>query len=419
MSAPDARLLVTAPRPRDERRLPKFQPAYLVRGARPSHLALLLRDAVGARHRARPSSAHLGTVMEWLCQAQDASRDGGVAAAYSLLRGWEPPYPETTGYIIPTFLDYAAFSGRNEYRNRALRMGEWLLGMQLEAGAFQAGYYYGRPDPGRPSVFNTAQILLGLCRLFRETRDPSYEEAAVRAGDWLVQSQSQDGAWYHGLSFHGPNTPVRAYYVRVAWALMELAAIGAGDRYRAAAAAHVHWVLRQQAQNGWFRNNTFTVDRPPFTHTIAYVLEGLLGYAEHAMDQACVEAVDRTASRLMHLFEVRPRFPGEFDEGWKSTATYRCLTGEAQIAGVWLKLHALSGDARFLSSALKLLDRLKAVHDLASSNPAIRGGVKGSYPVWGRYHRLSLVSWGAKFLADALMAEIEVMRKLDGQESGR
>ena len=47
--------------------------------------------------------------LEWLCRAQDhsASTDGGVARSYSLLTGWASSYPETTGYIIPTFLERA------------------------------------------------------------------------------------------------------------------------------------------------------------------------------------------------------------------------------------------------------------------------------------------------------------------------
>src|SRR5579864_1214853 len=49
----------------------------------------------------------------WLCRAQDrsASRDGGVARHYSLVEGWSNSYPETTGYIAETFLDYGGEIG--------------------------------------------------------------------------------------------------------------------------------------------------------------------------------------------------------------------------------------------------------------------------------------------------------------------
>ena len=404
--------------PERERR-PRARVREALRMVRPAHVVTLLRDVAGVRRPVRDSAEHLREAMAWLCRAQDAGRVGGVAAGYSLIRGWEPPYPETTGYIIPTFLDYARLTGDPDIRDRAVRMGEWLLGIQMADGSFQAGYYYGAAAQAPPSVFNTGQILLGLCRLFRETRDRRWLAAAARSGEWLVRMQDADGAWYQGLSFHGPTAPVRTYYVRVAWALMELAAIlEAGDRYREAAARHVRWTLAQQQDNGWFDNNAFVVGADPFTHTIAYVLEGLLGYADHADVPACLPAVLKTATRLVRCLELRSVFPGEFGRDWQSAATYRCLTGEAQISGVWLRLHALTGDARFLNSALKLLDRLKATQSLTSSNPGVRGGIKGSQPIWGRYHRLSFVNWGAKFLADALMAEIEAVDALEQRVVG-
>ena len=45
----------------------------------------------------------------WLGRAQDhsVSNDGGVARAFSLIKRWATSYPETTGYIVPTMLDYA------------------------------------------------------------------------------------------------------------------------------------------------------------------------------------------------------------------------------------------------------------------------------------------------------------------------
>ena len=84
-----------------------------------------------------------------------------------------------------------------------------------------------------------------------------------------------------------------------------------------------------------------------------------------------------------------------------------------------MRLHARTEDARFLNSALKLLDRVKATQNLTSANPGVRGGIKGSQPIWGRYHRLMFVNWGAKFLADALMTEIEGVEALEKRVLGR
>jgi hypothetical protein len=93
--------------------------------------------------------------------------------------------------------------------------------------------------------------------------------------------------------------------------------------------------------------------------------------------------------------------------------TYSCLTGNAQIAGVWLRLFEISGDTRYLSAALKLNDYLKSTQDLNAFHPGVRGGIKGSQPIWGRYTPGAYVNWGAKFLADSLILEGKVMAKFE------
>ena len=46
-------------------------------------------------------------------------------------------------------------------------------------------------------------------------------------------------------------------------------------------------------------------------------------------------------------------------------------------------------------------------HNLTSADPVIRGGVFGSWPVWGDYGRLMVLNWAAKFFVDALLLEIQ------------
>jgi len=44
-----------------------------------------------------------------------------------------------------------------------------------------------------------------------------------------------------------------------------------------------------------------------------------------------------------------------------------------------------------------------ARHDITSVDPAIRGGLAGSWPLWAEYGRLTVLSWATKFLIDALL----------------
>ena len=134
-----------------------------------------------------------------------AGRPGrtGVSAGYSFLDGWYAPYPETTGYIIPTFYDYAHSTRKEEYSSARL-MADWEIEVQLPCGGVQGGHYVGPTADRRPVAFNTGQVILGWVRAYTETADEKYLDAAGRAGDWLISAQSTDGAWRL-------DSPIRSY----------------------------------------------------------------------------------------------------------------------------------------------------------------------------------------------------------------
>ena len=49
----------------------------------------------------------LDEAIAWLCRTHDATGRHGSSKGFSLLHGWFPAYPETTGYVIGTLLEYA------------------------------------------------------------------------------------------------------------------------------------------------------------------------------------------------------------------------------------------------------------------------------------------------------------------------
>ena len=158
-------------------------------------LSAVARNRLGVHYRAGANQDHLAATIAWLCAAQDATAENGVSAFYDVRAGaWAPSYPETTGYIIPTFCDYAVYSGDVSYLDRAVRMTNWLLTLQLENGAFPIGPLW--PEWERiPIIFDTGQIIQGLVRVYDETGESSYLAAAKRAGDWLADVADADGCW--------------------------------------------------------------------------------------------------------------------------------------------------------------------------------------------------------------------------------
>ena len=152
---------------------------------------------------------------DWLCRAQDASREGGVSYGYTFGRGWREPYPETSGYIVPTFLRLATLRDPS-YRARARRIVDWLLRIQNADGSY-ANSRYG-PEG---IVFDTGQVLFGLVCAWRQHAEEAVLAAARRAAQWLCEVADERLRWTRHEHLDTPHT----YNTRSAWALLEMDAI--------------------------------------------------------------------------------------------------------------------------------------------------------------------------------------------------
>lgn len=340
---------------------------------------------------------HMRLAAEWLGAAQDATSDGGVSALYSVRTGWDVSYPETTGYIIPTLLSYSRFTGQTIWRDRAIRMADWLLSVQLKDGGFPQ-----RADLVTPAVFDTGQIIFGLLGAFWEARAKRYLDSAIRAAKWLISIQEPTGAWLQH-SYGGASHP---YYTRVAWALLELhREWDDGEMLIVAAKRNLAWANGQQLESGWFRNNSFSSDEDPSLHTIAYVAQGLLEGGLILQDQRFVQAAAKVADVLLVRQQNNGALHGAYDEDWKPTVSWTCLTGNAQMSIIWLKLYLSYRNKAYFAAAKKANSFLRSIQNLTSRQPGVKGGIKGSHPIDGKYMPYSYPNWAAKFFLDSLMLE--------------
>ena len=351
------------------------------------------------------AATHLDATMRWLCVAQDATPDGGVSRMYHLEYGWGASYPETTGYIIPTFLDYARLSGDQSYRERALRMADWEIGIQMPSGAVQGGTIADRPSP---AIFNTGQVLFGWVSAFRETGDERYRKALTAAADYLCRIQDADGAWRRELSrFVSASTDTYAYNIRTAWALLLAAAATGRADYRDAAARKLAFTVGLAQPNGWIAKNCLNDTERPLLHTIAYSLQGILECSAILGDARSRDVVTTACGHLAVSFYKNGGLAGRYDEHWNPAVRYRCLTGEAQLGIILWRLADLTGDAQWSEMARALNDQLRRTQQLNGAAETA-GGVKGSYPVSAEYGQYQYLNWAAKFFADSLMCEMRV-----------
>lgn len=360
----------------------------------------------GAEHDNVDRGLHLHEAVRWLERAQDAGDDRGVSYGARFGDGFLASYPETTGYIIVTFIELWRQFGDAAYLERARAMGDWEIAVQLPSGAVMGGKLNSRPTP---AIFNTGQVLLGWSALFAVTGDGRYASAARRAADWMVEMQGADGQWRKGNSEYAlPSATV--YNVKAAWGLAEAGTILDVPAYVDAAVRNAEFCLRKQQPNGWFDECCLTDPTRPLLHTLAYAMQGLLGIGTLTGHERFIDAAQRTAQTLESRMREDGFLAGRYDHRFRERASWCCLTGSAQTAIVWSELHLLGRAPSFGDAVRRVIDYLCRRHDVTNDDPTLRGGVCGSWPVWGEYGQYKTLNWATKFFVDALLREERIVQ---------
>jgi hypothetical protein len=234
-----------------------------------------------------------------------------------------------------------------------------------------------------------------------ETGRAHYLESAVRAGDWLCDILETDGSW---LRFN-PSALPHTYNVRTAWGLLRLYLVGGLERHRDAAVRNLRWALTQQEGDGWFRHMEFRPGEDPLTHTIAYTIEGILESAVILADQSLFAAAQRAADVMLDKQAEHGCLRARYGPGWRTSDAWSCVTGHAQMALVWYRLHELTGKDGYLVAARAANKTVKQWQCRRSPTPGVLGGVPGSWPLFGEYEPYRNLNWAAKFFVDSLLLE--------------
>ena len=332
--------------------------------------------------------------------------NGGSCGYFSPLSGWSKPYPETTGYLIPTLIRLSDFLNDPKYIYAANELGEWLLRIQSKEGFWHSGLHKNVSQiEASPSVFNTGQILKGMTALFHSSQETKFLEAADKGANWLVSKMGNDGLW-PSKDYKANKTP--SYYSHVAWPILEVWKVTKNLEQKKAAETFLDAVLKRKLDNGVIKKWGFSDDGPAFTHTIAYTIRGfqesgkLLGnYSKYAKPmEDCLEVFIRKSEL------TNGKLPGEFDNNFRGNKRFVCLTGNAQLAISILLMEKENPDLRLVNSAAKLIDFISSTQLSISFIKSISGAVAGSYPIWGRYMFMRYPNWSAKYYCDALMLMI-------------
>jgi len=345
---------------------------------------------------------HLDEAMEWLKRAQDAGTDRGVSYGVLFGEDFDVSYPETTGYICQTFVDQEQRTQDPDLLERAIAMADWEIAIQLPEGAVMGGKLNTQPTP---AVFNTGMVLLGWSALIRRTNEDRFKDAARRAADWLVSIQEPDGRWIRGNSAFAESGST-LYNVKAAWGLCEAGTALGEERYVRSALRNAEYCLSRQHPMGWLPDCCLSDPHAPLLHTLAYSMQGLIGIGRITGRDDLIAGARLLADAELRIMEPDGSIPGRQRADFSPAVKWCCLTGSAQTSIVWSDLFLLTREEKYRAAARTVNRYLMARHDIRNPDARLRGGLPGSWPVWGDYGRLQILNWATKFLVDALALEL-------------
>ncbi len=258
------------------------------------------------------------------------------------------PYPEVTGYYIPTLYEW----GETELARTCTR---WLLSIQLADGAFPA------PD-GTPYTFDTAQIMRGLCAAIDDI--PEAADSLRRASDWMLTQVADDGRLLTPSTELWTGIASDLIHTYALYPLLEAGRLLNEPRYTEAA----RFVLEHYKQ----RDDLVPFNR--LTHFHAYAMEALQEMGE-------IELATRGMAEVEQQQRADGSIPAYPDAKWI------CSTGMAQYAIVWYRL----GNPGPADKAMAYLEKIQ--------NKS--GGFNGSYGEGAQYISGAEISWAVKYFLDA------------------
>lgn len=356
-----------------------------------------------------PHRPHLTAAVRWLVRAQDATGTGGIARGFSLRwhpefggDGWQPAYPEATGYIVPTLFELGRRLQQPDLTDRALRAAHWTRRFQLSNGAMPGGV--ADAPIVAPAVFNTGQVMFGWLAAFRQTGDGRFADALRRASRFLTWAQDADGLWRRGNSRYA-DPRATLYNTRVAWAVAETGMALSDPVLVQVARRNLDAVAARQHANGWIPDCCLNDPARPLLHTTAYAIRGLLEGARILDDDALRARAALAAAAVAERVQDDGWLPGRFDASWTPAVSWCCLTGSAQMANIWLQLAARSDRRVWREPASRVIRYLKRTQNRMTRRRGLRGGILGADPMGAPYGAHEVLSWATKFFIDLLLRD--------------
>lgn len=267
------------------------------------------------------------------------------------------PYPEVSGYYIPTLLDWG-------YKDLAKQYAKWLVSIQHENGAW---YDWLDKDP---YAFDTGQILKGLIAIYPIM--PEVKENIIKGCDWIISLIEEDGRLQSpSLDFWQSLNIPELIHLYCLTPLIEASRLFNKPEYNEQAKKVLNYYKKTAMDK--------ILDFHTLSHFYGYIMEALVDLGEIDIAKAGMEQI----AKLQRKNGMIPAY---------KNVKWTCSTGLFQFALVWYKL----GEKQ----------KADLTFDYACTLQTKNGGWLGSYGKNCKYLQEAEISWANKYFLDALKYKI-------------
>ena len=334
----------------------------------------------------------------WILKSFKTNKLKGSSGWKTIHGKWSAPYPETTGYLIPSLLNGSKYVQGEELSKLAIKQLDFFKEIQNKDGSFPRSIN----DRG-PLVFDTAQILLGLLAIAPTLTKNSEKTLTFikKTWNWLRGQLNKQGKFidYNYIENYNPS-----YYARIAWPLAQ------GDqvfksKISQRCKALINRIADSQNENYSFADCALFPKHAPLTHNISYTLRGMWEYALLANDNKLKKQVTKSLDFISELITNEGVLGGTYNNSWEADKSFICATGNGQLALLYLLVYEKSGLTKYLKPVSILLKPLLRSQSSFGLN---NGAIPSSIPIWGKYQRFRYTNWTQKFFVDTLMKLLEL-----------
>lgn len=333
--------------------------------------------------------------MTWIKKSFEVNNNLGSSASSGFLGNWSKPYPETTGYLLGTLINASQVLSDQSLLDLAQKQISYFESIQFENGGFQISR-----NENKSLVFDSSQILLGLCQIYIHNKSKRTLNIAKKTYNYLIACMNDIGYFVVGNYVEDYNP---AYYTRIVWALI-LFEKTTNKEHKKSLLLLTN-LLELKNKNHFFKKLSFHNTPFALTHNLIYTYRGIWESALLLNDKALQKETSNSVSAIVESTIFKDNmFYGEYNEDWKANKTFVCSVGNAQLVCLLIRIINENGNTKLFNTIPDLMNPLiKSQRKFRILN---KGAITSSIPIWGKYQRFKYTNWTQKFFSDALMSLI-------------